>query len=204
MDSPNRPLPGKKDVALVLLEGPSLFIHLDPRKPGVSVPPWFKKQPQLVLQVGLNMAIPIPDLRVDDDGVSCTLSFNRSPFFCKMPWSAVFALVGEDGRAMVWPAEVPPEVAAQFERVVRPAPAPAPAPAPTVAAAPAREPRAAGKPAKAKEPKGKKRATTAAKPRPPKRPAAPAATQAAAPAPAAPAKKPGTKRELPPYLRVVK
>jgi len=100
-------------VAEALLRGPSLYIHLDPRKPDVIVPPYFKKQPQLVLQVGLNMAIPIPDLKVDDEGVTCTLSFNRKPFWCRLPWSAVFALVGEDMKGMVWPDEVPAEVAAQ-------------------------------------------------------------------------------------------
>jgi stringent starvation protein B len=111
-----RPLPPKKDVALALLEGPSIFVHLDPRRPGVVVPKWFLGQPQLVLQVGLNMPIPIPDLKVDDDGVSCTLSFSRSPFWCCIPWSAIYALVGEDGRGMVWPTEVPPELASQMQQ----------------------------------------------------------------------------------------
>jgi hypothetical protein len=59
------------------------------------------------------MAVRIPDLDVGDDAVSCTLSFNRSPFFCYMPWKAVFALVAEDGKAMIWPADIPKEVAAQ-------------------------------------------------------------------------------------------
>jgi stringent starvation protein B len=111
-------LPPKKDVAEALLRGPSLYIHLDPRKPDVIVPPYFKKQPQLVLQVGLNMAIPIPDLKVDDEGVSCTLSFNRKQFWCRLPWTAVFALVGEDMKGMVWPDEVPAEVAAQRDSKV--------------------------------------------------------------------------------------
>lgn len=103
-------LPPKKDVAIALLQGPSVFVHLDPRKDGVSVPQWFKKQFQLVLQVGMNMAVPIPDLDVGDEGISCTLSFNRSPFWCFMPWSAVYMLVGEDGRGMIWPEDVPPEL----------------------------------------------------------------------------------------------
>lgn len=106
-------LPPKKDVALALLESSTVFVHLDPRADGVTVPPWFKKQPQLVLQIGLNMPVPIPDLSLDGDGVSCTLSFNRSPQFCSVPWKAIYALVGEDGRGMVWPDDVPPEVAAQ-------------------------------------------------------------------------------------------
>lgn len=106
-------LPPKKDVALALLEQSTVFVHLDPRSDAVRVPAWFKKQPQLVLQIGLNMAIPIPDLNVDQDGISCTLSFSRSPHFCRIPWSSVFALVGDSGRGMVWPDDVPREVSAQ-------------------------------------------------------------------------------------------
>lgn len=114
-DAPRQP-PPKKEVALALLEGSSLFVHLDPRRPGVLVPKGFTGQHQLVLQVGLNMAIPIPDLKVDDVGVSCTLSFNRMPFWCRLPWTAIYALVGEDGRGMVWPDDVPQEVAAALQK----------------------------------------------------------------------------------------
>jgi Stringent starvation protein B len=111
-DVPRQP-PPKKEVALALLEESSMFIHLDPRRPDVLVPRGFMGQPQLVLQVGLNMAIPIPDLKVDDGGISCTLSFNRSPFWCRIPWTAIYALVGEDGRGGVWPDDVPPEIQQQ-------------------------------------------------------------------------------------------
>jgi Stringent starvation protein B len=114
-DAP-RQLPPKKEVALTLLEGPSLFVHLDPRRADVLVPKGFAGQPQLVLQLGLNMAIPIPDLKLDEVGISCTLSFNRSPFWCRLPWSSIYALVGEDGHGMIWPDDVPPEVAQQMQR----------------------------------------------------------------------------------------
>ncbi|HKO91190.1 MAG TPA: ClpXP protease specificity-enhancing factor SspB [Polyangiaceae bacterium] len=107
------PLPQKKAVALDLLERTSLFVHLDPRRPGVIVPLVFGKQPQLVLQIGLNMAIAIPDLEVNDTGISCTLSFNRRPHLCRLPWSAIYALIGQEGGGMVWPEDVPPEVVAQ-------------------------------------------------------------------------------------------
>jgi stringent starvation protein B len=106
-------LPPKKAVALELLERTSVFVHLDPRRPSVLVPPEFTKQPQLVLQIGLNMAIQIPDLDVNDEGISCTLSFNRRPHFCLLPWSAIYALIGEQGGGMVWPEDVPPEVVSQ-------------------------------------------------------------------------------------------
>jgi stringent starvation protein B len=98
---------------LDLLERTSVFVHLDPRRPGVIVPQGFLKQPQLVLQIGLNMAIAIPDLNVGEEGISCTLSFNKRPHFCSLPWSSIYALIGEQGGGMVWPEDVPPEVVSQ-------------------------------------------------------------------------------------------
>ena len=110
------PLPDKRAIARSLLLRGSMFIHLDPRVEGVVVPPWFRDKPQLVLQVGLDMPVPIPDLRIDADGVSATLSFNRSPFLCFVAWDAIYALSGEDGQGMVWPESMPPEIAAEVER----------------------------------------------------------------------------------------
>lgn len=107
------PLPRKKAVALDLLERTSVYVHLDPRRPGVIVPQGFLKQPQLVLQIGLNMAIQIPDLDVGEEGITCTLSFNKRPHFCSLPWSAIYALIGEQGGGMVWPEDVPAEVVSQ-------------------------------------------------------------------------------------------
>jgi stringent starvation protein B len=220
MPTPQPPLP-KKEVALALLERSNdsgIFVHLDPRRAGVTVPPWFKKQPQLVLQIGLNMAIPIPDLRLDDEGMTCTLSFSGSPFYCVVPWASVFAIVGDDARGMVWPDDVPIEISRQAP--ARPAEAAPrkdgarlePAPDPKVDA-----------PSKGKRPR--KRPSLAAvsdeaPPAPPSRPAKPArapqvaqsppATPSTPAVPSAPASKPSLgaptrkKRELPPYLRVVK
>jgi len=204
---------------LALLEQASMYIHLDPRADSVQVPAWFKKQPQLVLQVGLNMAVPIPDLHVDEQGLSCTLSFNRSPFFCMIPWRAVFALVGEKGQAMVWAEDVPAEVAAQAQAQKQPerprghlrsvaegerAPEPAAAPAPL--AEKADEPKAAPKKsaktrAPVKEVKAvaapKRASKAAAKAKPASKPAAKKAEApkvSAAKKPAAP--KPAAKKSL--------
>jgi hypothetical protein len=128
MDPSLPQLPPKKDVCLALLEGPSVFVHLDPRREAVTVPAWFKKQPQLVLQLGLNMPVPIPDLAIEDDGITCTLSFSRTPFWCRLPWHAIYAMVGEDGRAMIWPDDVPPEVASQMKQAMSMVQAPRPRP----------------------------------------------------------------------------
>ena len=109
-------LPPKKDVARGLLLRGSVFVHLDPRVEGTAVPKWLAVEPQLVLQIGLDLPIPIPDLRVDDAGIFGTLSFQRSPFPCTVPWEAVFALVGEDGRGVVWREALPEEIAAEVDR----------------------------------------------------------------------------------------
>lgn len=108
--------PPKKDVARALLLRGSIFLHLDPRVDGVSVPVYLAKQPQLILQIGLDMPTPIPDLRVDDRGVYGTLSFNRSPFHCMVPWRAVFAMQSDEGRMMLWPESLPVELKAEVER----------------------------------------------------------------------------------------
>jgi stringent starvation protein B len=120
MSDGHHKLPPKKEVAIALLEGPSMFVHLDPRRPGVLIPPRFRDKPQLVLQIGLNMFVPITDLKVDEEGITCTLSFDRAPFWCRMPWNAVYALVGEDGRGMMWPNDIPPEVVAQMQNPQQP------------------------------------------------------------------------------------
>jgi stringent starvation protein B len=193
------PLPPKKEVALALLERSSVHMHLDPRISGVVVPPWFKKQAQLVLQIGLNMPVPIPDLRLDDDGMSCTLSFNRSPFFCVVPWPSVFAMVGDDGRGMIWPDDVPPEVQAQGQ-----------AP-PRMDAKPARRPQLEAVKNEAAKPKRPRKKPAIGRAQhdgptpvasPPRERLAPVPNpRPASPQRGAPRK---PKRELPPYLRVVK
>jgi stringent starvation protein B len=222
MAAPTR-LPPKKDVALALLEQSTVYVHLDPRAEAVRVPPWFKKQPQLVLQIGLNMPVPIQDLDVGEDAVSCTLSFSRTPHFCWIPWTSVFALVGENGRGMVWPEDVPKEVAAQAAQQQKKEAAPK-----LRAVAPDEKPPEAAKPKKkrarktkkaeveadatasaaAKEPKAAVRSPREAS-RPQQRPepalARPQeASQASEVSSQAGASDSKPRRELPPYLRVIK
>jgi stringent starvation protein B len=225
-------LPPKKDVALALLEQATVLVHLDPRGDQVSVPAWFKKQPQLVLQIGLNMPKPIPDLTVDDDGISCTLSFSNTPHYCHLPWASVYALIGASGRGMVWPDDVPKEVAGQYvvttpkeetkPRAALRAVEAEPSPDEQAAKVDAKKKKRARK---AKEAKETEKATRAARPSKKKlvvapepeeaaeKPRTPKPAPAAAASPATPARRvsagsssPGAKkkRELPPYLRVVK
>lgn len=111
-----QPLPPKKLVAEQLLEESSVFVHVDPRSEEVIVPTGFEQGPQLVLQFGYNLALPIPDLEIDEFGIRGTLSFRQTPFFCDLPWSAIFALVDEEGRGLVWPESMPPELVMEMAR----------------------------------------------------------------------------------------
>jgi hypothetical protein len=224
--SPTHPLPPKKDVALALLERSSVYVHLDPRPASVLVPAKFKTQPKLILQVGLNMALPILDLRLDDEGIGCTLSFDRKPFFCVVPWASVYAMVGDDGRAMVWPDDVPAEVALQAQpRVVvvrerEPNEGAAPdAPAGAAPAAGSPKPKRprkrpvlaavadAGGQERASGGQGKSVRSVEAGERAPQTARAISPRPSVTPAPAPRSAAGGArkrKRELPPYLRVVK
>jgi stringent starvation protein B len=234
-------LPPKKEVALALLERSNVDVYLDPRAEGVVVPPQFRKEPRLILKIGLNMPVPIPDLRLDDESMSCTLSFNRVKFFCVVPWMSVFAMVGDDGRGMVWPDDVPQELAVRVtDEQRRPTPVrddPAPSSSrggerPASSKGKSRlqleaacgsergDPASADRATKSKRPK-KKKEEGAASPRPvlvalpPPKESSPRVEKLDErrenpPPPASPRIPPGSprgprpKRELPPYLRVVK
>jgi len=201
----SRPLPPKKELCLVLLQSQrSVRVHLDPRRQGVTVPPGFVNQPELILEIGLDLPINIPDLQVDDEGISCTLSFNRRGFWCCLPWPAVFALVGEDGRGMVWPDSVPPELPTRTSR-------------PKLQAVPSKRPRKRrGAGATGPTLVGGSPSQPPPEPEPPAKKPAPAAVSAprlrpvlaALPDPPEPEPEPaepgGKGKKLPPYLRVIK
>lgn len=202
----SRQLPNKKDVVLMLLQSADVFVHLDPRREHVVVPPHLKQQAHLILQIGLNMPVAIPDLEVTDDGISCTLSFNRSPMWCKLPWSSIYAVVSNDteARGMVWPDDVPREVAFRFikqeegQDAPPPDAAPAPAPVPAIEAVAPISARPSN-PGKRKSSKGKVRGTPS--PSPSAR-AELGSSEGDGETSSPESKKP--KRELPPYLRVIK
>ena len=69
-----------------------------------------KGEPHLVLQYGHDLPIPIPDLQVDEHGVSATLSFARTPSPTVIPWSAVYVVTAMDGRGVLYQEDIPGDV----------------------------------------------------------------------------------------------
>lgn len=104
------PMPPKRSVMETLLDAGAVLVHVDSRRDGVKVPVEHADQPKLVLRFGHQLSPPIPDLDVDDHGVRGTLTFRGQPFACDLPWGSVYALVGDDGRGLIWPEDVPSEV----------------------------------------------------------------------------------------------
>jgi hypothetical protein len=113
----------KRDALVAMLQYSDVDVRLDPRKVGVIVPPALRRETNLTLRLGLDMPVPIPDLAIDENRVRGTLSFNRRPYYCYVPWTAVFALVPVDdaGANLVWPKDVPQELRRAAVRERRPA-----------------------------------------------------------------------------------
>lgn len=105
----------KKGIVEAIVDGENVLIHLDPRRDGVKVPKRFRRKPHLILEIGKDMLIPIPDLEIMERGICATLSFSRKPFRCFLPWASIYAAVGKNSsRGMVWTEDVPKEVRAEF------------------------------------------------------------------------------------------
>lgn len=89
------------------LEQGDAYLILDPRKDGVVAPPNLCKQSSLMLLFGYSLVIPIRDLQITDERVTATLSFDRSPFWCSIPWDAVFGVKGDGEVGIGWPDDFP-------------------------------------------------------------------------------------------------
>jgi stringent starvation protein B len=102
--------PTKQEAFLALMQEGWTSLHLDARRAGVVVPPHLKNEAHLVLQYGHDLPIPIPDLAIDEYGVSATLSFARQPHHTVIPWSAVYVVALDDGRGILYQEDIPDDV----------------------------------------------------------------------------------------------
>lgn len=58
--------------------------------PGVVLPEKIRSTNGITsLDIGLRMAVPIPDLEIDAAGIRGTFSFSRTPFHITIPWEAI-------------------------------------------------------------------------------------------------------------------
>jgi hypothetical protein len=76
---------------LGLLEQGDVLTHINALLPDVIVPKMARHE-HLVLQIGLNLPVPITGLGIDSEGITGTFTFDRQPYWCNIPWTAVFAI----------------------------------------------------------------------------------------------------------------
>lgn len=101
-------------------------IHLDARRPGVSVPPHLRGE--LALRLDIAYGFNLPRLEIDDEGVEATLSFGGRNYTCFLPWYAIFSLSRprHEGEGFVWPESLPVELRGPMTAALAgPEPAPA-------------------------------------------------------------------------------
>ena len=102
-------VPSKKETLLAYLARGVAMVHLDARRPGVSVPAQYEADAHL--RLNLSYRYSIPDLEVGADGVEATLSFGGRPFHCVLPWPSIFGITSNGtGDGQVWPEDLPVEV----------------------------------------------------------------------------------------------
>lgn len=90
-----------------------VMVTLDARRPGVSVPSRFVEDAQLNLDFSVRFGL--ADFAFDSRGVRASLSFQRQPFFCDIPWSAVYALFSHvDNERLTWARSLPREILDQL------------------------------------------------------------------------------------------
>jgi stringent starvation protein B len=101
--------PEKKQHLLAALDCGMVMVHLDARRPGVVVPPEFRTENHL--RLNLSYRFEPSDLSVGEWGLRSTLSFSGSRFTVAIPWSAVFAITSHASQEFwMFPEDMPPEL----------------------------------------------------------------------------------------------
>jgi hypothetical protein len=104
--------PSKADVALEWIASGLLRVHFDATSTNnVIVPKHLRDQVSCILEFGFDMPRPIPDLKVDQDGISGTLSFPGFHEWVIVHWEAVFAIASPStDRVAFWLNDAPASV----------------------------------------------------------------------------------------------
>lgn len=95
----------KHEAVLELLEKGTVQIAIETAN--ATLPIDLKQQSHVILDIGYDMAIPIPDLKVDHRGVSGTLVFNHRPAWVYFRWADVVQYRLRDAPVLSSPPPAP-------------------------------------------------------------------------------------------------
>lgn len=74
--------------------------------PGVVIPEHLKAKP--IERLNFSHKFRVADFKWDETGVSATLSVNKTPAFCHVPWGAIFVMLSKAfDEAIAWPCSYP-------------------------------------------------------------------------------------------------
>lgn len=105
--------PKKKDLLLEMLSESMVMLHLDATHPEVEVPSYLKEDTQLRLNISYRFAN--VNLEVDDQYVYAALSFQQSPFRCKIPLESIWGATQHSTQDFrLFPDNIPPELREQL------------------------------------------------------------------------------------------
>lgn len=112
------------DLLLALLgHFPMVNLHVIPHR--AVLPPALtttdEKAETIVLQVGYDMPVSIPDLDVSEEGVTATLSFDRKAFKVRLPWASIAGMSIDEtlfiGFDVGWLERLPASKPGAFDQV---------------------------------------------------------------------------------------
>jgi hypothetical protein len=120
---PGKPLDGSDETKLEaftrLVDRGLVLLTLDGRRHDVRLPVQFRDQAQVALSFSHRFGI--GDFTYRADGVRATLSFAKRPFYCEIPWEAVYMLRSDVAdELIVWPDSLPPEVSERLPPQIQP------------------------------------------------------------------------------------
>jgi hypothetical protein len=107
----------KADAVINWISEGMVRVHFDASSPFANVPKHLRKRTNCVFELAYNMPLPISDLKIDQEGISGTLSFGGYGWlFCKVQWPAVFCVTQGD-RVGVWLNDAPEDMQREILRV---------------------------------------------------------------------------------------
>ena len=97
----------KYDAVNRFLEGEYVLVHVDPRQPGVDLPPFLMAGPSVTLKLSRLFR---GAMAVEKENISAELLFSGRYFTCTFPFTALWGITNERGENLIWPDSTPQEV----------------------------------------------------------------------------------------------
>jgi len=105
--------PNKKEMLLELLENGLTMLHFNTNHPDLDVPDYLKEDHTLALN--LSYKFMLSDLDIQEGFIGVTLSFQRVPYFCHLPFDALWGLSQPPGQNLrLFPDCMPVEILFQM------------------------------------------------------------------------------------------